>query len=155
MEKQKFNLRDVLQLEGEINGVVKNETNEVIFEGFINQNLSIILKYELAEFSDFLKNEKKKVENLRNDLIKKYGKEEKDGTVVVEMFNEKTDENGNVISKEFSESYLKFDQEYGLLLNQEIELEYPTITKEDLKSAGKTKDNYIILFKLIKKEEVK
>lgn len=155
MEKQKFNLRDVLQLEGEINGVVNNETNEIILEGFVNQNLSIILKYELSEFSDFLKNEKKKVENLRNDLIKKYGKEEKDGTVIVEMFNEKTDENGNVISKEFSESYLNFEKDYGTLLNQVIELEYPTITKEDLKNAGKTKDNYTILFKLIKKEEVK
>ena len=155
MEKQKFNLKEVIQLEGEINGVVNNETNEIILEGFINQNLSIILKYELSEFSDFLKNEKKKVENLRNDLIKKYGKEEKDGTVIVEMFNEKTDENGNVISKEFSESYLNFEKDYGTLLNQVIEIEYPTITKEDLKNAGKTKDNYTILFKLIKKEEVK
>lgn len=155
MEKQKFNLRDVLQLEGEINGIVNNETNEVIFEGFINQNLSIILKYELTEFSDFLKNEKKKVEILRNDLIRKYGKREKDGSIIVEMFSEKKDENDNVISKEFSESYLKFEEEYSTLLNQEIELEYPIITKEDLKNAGKTKDNYSILFKLIKKEEVK
>ena len=155
MEKQKFNLRDVLQLEGEINGIVNNETNEVIFEGFINQNLSIILKYELTEFSDFLKNEKKKVEILRNDLIRKYGKREKDGSIIVEMFSEKKDENDNVISKEFSESYLNFEKDYGTLLNQVIELEYPTITKEDLKNAGKTKDNYTILFKLIKKEEVK
>jgi uncharacterized protein (DUF433 family) len=39
-----------------------------------------------------------------------------------------------------------------VLLNQEIEIEYPEITKEDLKDAGKTKDKYQVLFKLIKKE---
>ena len=38
-------------------------------------------------------------------------------------------------------------------LNQEIELEYPEITKQDLKDAGKTKDKYTVLFKLIKKEK--
>ena len=36
--------------------------------------------------------------------------------------------------------------------NQDKEIEFPEITKEDLKGAGKSKDKYQILFKLIKKE---
>jgi hypothetical protein len=48
--------------------------------------------------------------------------------------------------------YLEFDKEYGTLLNQEKEIEYPEITKDDLREAGKTNDQYIVLFKLIKKE---
>jgi hypothetical protein len=33
----------------------------------------------------------------------------------------------------------------------EKEFEYPDITKDDLKNIGETKDNYQVLFKLIKK----
>ena len=67
------------------------------------------------------------------------------------MYNEIKDEEGNVTGKVVNPQYLEFDKEYGTLLNQEIEIEYPEITKEDLKDAGKTKDKYQVLFKLIKK----
>ena len=33
----------------------------------------------------------------------------------------------------------------------EKEIEYPNITVDDLKNIGETKDNYQVLFKLIKK----
>jgi hypothetical protein len=68
------------------------------------------------------------------------------------MYNDVVDEEGNIIGKEVNPKYIEFDNEYSTLLNQEKEIEYPTITKEDLKDAGKTKDNYKVLFKLIKKD---
>jgi hypothetical protein len=71
---------------------------------------------------------------------------------MVKMRNEVKDEEGNVTGSVINPKYIEFDKEYGTLLNQEIELEYPEITKEDLKDAGKTKDKYQVLFKLIKKE---
>jgi hypothetical protein len=67
------------------------------------------------------------------------------------MYNEITDESGNIISKPINPKYLEFDNEYGTLLNQDKEIEYPEITKDDLKDAGKSKDKYQVLFKLIKK----
>jgi hypothetical protein len=70
---------------------------------------------------------------------------------MVKMRNEVKDEEGNVTGSVINPKYIEFDKEYGVLLNQEIELEYPEITKEDLKDAGKTKDKYHVLFKLIKK----
>jgi hypothetical protein len=152
MEKSKFKLGDVLQLESEINGFVAPETGERIYEGFLNQNLSIILKYELTELSEVLSKERKKVEGLRDDLIKKHGEEDEKGGIMVKMYLEQKDDEGNVVSRPINPKYVDFDKEYGELLNTEIEIEYPEITKEDLKEAGKSKDKYRVLFRLIKKE---
>lgn len=152
MEKSKFKLGDVLQLESEINGFVNQETGEKIYEGFLKQNLSIILKYELTELSEVLSKERRKVDGLRDDLIKKHGEEDDKGAIMVKMFNEVKDADGNVLSKVVNPKYVEFDKEYGELLNTEIDLEYPEITKEDLKEAGKSKDRYLVLFRLIKKE---
>jgi len=151
MDKITLKLGDVLQLESEINGYVDPQSGEQIYEGFSKQNLSIILKYELSDFSTTLKSERSKVDALRDDLIKKHGEEDANGGIMVKMRNEVKDEEGNVTGTVINPKYLEFDKEYGTLLNQEIEIEYPEITKEDLKDAGKTKDKYLVLFKLIKK----
>ena len=151
MEKITLKLGEVLQLESEINGFVDPQTGNQLFEGFTKQNLSIILKYELTELSETLKAERTKVEALRDELIKKHGEDDGNGGIRVLMYNEIKDEEGNVISKPLNPKYIEFDQEYGTLLNQDKEIEYPEITKEDLKEAGKSKDQYNILFKLVKK----
>jgi hypothetical protein len=153
MEKITLKLGDVLQLESEINGYVEPQSGDQIYEGFTKQNLSIILKYELSDFSTTLKTERTKIDSLRDELIKKYGEDDGKGGLWVKMHNEVKDEEGGVIGKVLNPNYLEFDKEYGTLLNQEIELEYPEITKQDLKDAGKTKDKYTVLFKLIKKEK--
>ena len=151
MEKITLKLGNVLKLENEINGYVDRETNEVIYEGFSKQNLSIILKYELSDFSTILKGERTKVDKLRDELITKYGEDDGKGGIMVKMRNEVKDEEGNVTGYVINPKYIEFDKEYGILLDQEIEIEYPEITKEDLKDAGKTKDKYQVLFRLIKK----
>jgi hypothetical protein len=152
MDKITLKLGDVLQLESEINGYVEPQTGEEVYEGFSKQNLSIILKYELSDFSTNLKSERTKVETLRDELIKKYGEEDGNGGILVKMYNEVKDEEGNVTGKVINPQYLEFDKEYGVLLNQEIEIEYPEITIQDLKEAGKTKYKYHVFFKLIKKQ---
>lgn len=151
MEKTTLKLGDVLQLESEINGFVDPKTNEIIYEGFLKQNLSIILKYELTETAEELTKERKKVEGLRGELIKKYGKDDGKGGMMITMFDETKNEEGEVVSRVYNEEYLKFDEEYSQLLNTEKEIEHPEITKEDLKQAGKSNDDYRVLFKLIKK----
>ena len=152
MLKINLKLGEILQLESEINGLVNQESGKIIYEGFLKQNLSIILKYGLNELSELLKTERKKVEVLRDELIKKYGEENNEGSIFVKMYDEIEDEEGNVIGKKFNEKYLKFEEEYSVFLNVEKEIEYPEITKEDLKDSGKSNDDYRILFKLIKKD---
>ena len=152
MEKITLKLGDILQLESEINGFVDSQSGTQVFEGFTKQNLSIILKYELTELSDTLKAERIKVDSLRDELIKKHGEDDGKGGIMVKMYiKEIKDENDKVIGGDINPKYLEFDKEYGTLLNQDKEIEYPEITKEDLKEAGKSKDKYQVLFKLIKK----
>lgn len=151
MEKITLKLGDILQLESEINGYTNPQDGTKVYEGFIKQNLSILLKYELKELSDTLKSEREKVESLRDELIQKYGEVNDKGALIVRMYDEVKDENGNVTTMKFNEKYLEFDKEYSVLLDQEKEIEYPEITKEDLKKAGDTKDDYQQLFKLIKR----
>jgi hypothetical protein len=151
MEKISLKLGDVLQLESEINGYTNPNTGEQVLKGFLKQNLSIILKYELSELGEILSKERKKVESLRDELIQKYGEVDDNGGVMVKMYNEEKDSDGNVITAVINPKYVEFDKEYGTLLNQEKEIEHPEITKDDLKDAGNTKDDYKILFKLIKK----
>ncbi len=151
MEKISLKLSDVLELESEINGFVNPQTGEEIFKGFIKQNLSIVLKYELKELGEVLKIEKTKIEELRNELISKYGEPDESGFMSVRMYDEVKDQEGKVTSMKFNEKYLEFDKEYATLLEKEKEIEYPEITKDDLRKAGDTKDDYRVLFKLIKK----
>ena len=153
MEKITLKLGDILQLESEINGYTDPQSGEIVYEGFTKQNLSIILKYELSDFSATLKTERTKVDSLRDELIKKYGEDDGKGGILVKMYNEVKDEEGNITGKVINPQYVEFDNEYGTLLSREIEIEYPEITKQDLKDAGKTKDKYLVLFKLIKKEK--
>lgn len=151
MEKIKITLKDALQLESELNGLVNQQTGEIIYEGFLRQNLSIILKYELKELADRLKNERKKIDELRDELVTKYGTTDEEGKIIVKMYDETVNDEGVVISRKINNKYLEFDKEYVELLKKEIEIEYPELTKDDLKRAGETRDNYIILFKLVKK----
>jgi hypothetical protein len=151
MEKITLKLGDVLQLESEINGYINPQDGTEVYKGFTKQNLSIILKYELKELGEVLKSERTKVESLRDELILKYGEQDENGGTLVKMYNETKDDEGNVVSRMVNPSYIEFDKEYGTLLDQEKEIEYPEITKDDLKEAGKSSDNYIVLFKLIKK----
>lgn len=152
MEKITLKLGDILQLESEINGFTNPNTGEQLLKGFLKQNLSIILKYELSELGETLSKERKKIESLRDELIQKYGEVDDKGGVMVKMTLEKKDENGEVISTIINPKYVEFDKEYGTLLSQDKEIEYPEITKDDLREAGKTNDQYVVLFKLIKKE---
>lgn len=151
MEKVKLSLKDALQLESELNGLVNQQTGEIIYEGFLKQNLSIIKKYELKETVDFLQNERKKVNELKDELIKKHGEDDGKGGLMVKTFDEVLDDKGNVIGRKYNEKYLAFDKEYAELLKNEIEFEMSEVTKEDLIRAGETQDDYIILFKLVKK----
>lgn len=140
----------ILQLDAEINGFKNPQTGEVVYEGFNKQPLSILLKYELSEFSAKLTSEREKVDGLRNELITKYGESTEEGGVQISPTIEIKKGKGTEEVK--NPKYVEFLNEYQKLLQKDIELDHPTITKDDLKDAGKTKDQYNILFRLISKD---
>lgn len=152
MGKINLKLGEILQFESELNGLTNQETGKVIYVGFLKQNINAVLKYEFMDTSDFLLNEKKKIEKVKDDLILKHGEKTEDGGYLISMFLETKDEQGNIISKVINPKYVDFEREYGTFLDgTEKEVDYPDFTKDDLKDIGKTTDDYKIIFKLIKK----
>mgnify|MGYP003312294288 FL=1 len=143
----KLTIDEVLQLEAEINGLSNQQTGEVVYKGFANLELPILLKYELSELTKSLSEEKGKVDELRNELVTKYGSTKEDGAVEIKPTVEV--KKGKKTETVKNEKYVEFLEEYGKLLNKEIELDVPTISKDDLRDVGKTTDQYKILFKLI------
>jgi len=146
----KLTIDQILQLDAEINGFTNQQTGEVVYEGFSKQPLSILLKYELVELTNKLREEREKVDNLRNSLIEEYGEKTEEGGVQITPTLE--EKNGKKVTTVKNPKYVEFIEEYQKLLNKEIELDHPEITKEDLKDAGKSKDQYVVLFKLVKKD---
>jgi hypothetical protein len=143
----KLTIDQILQLDAEINGYTNPQNGEVIYEGFASQPLSILLKYELRELSDKLKEERTKVDELRNELIEKFGEKTEEGGIQISPTVEQ--KKGKKTETVKNPKYVEFLNEYNKLLSKEIELDHPVITKEDLKDAGKTKDQYNILFNLV------
>ena len=143
----KLTIDQILQLDAEINGFTNPQSGEVVYEGFVKQPLSILLKYELTELSNRLKEERETVDSLRNELIEKYGEKTEDGGIQITPTIE--EKKGKKTETVRNPKYVEFIEEYNKLLQKEIEVAHPEITKEDLKDAGKTKDQYNILFKLV------
>lgn len=152
MGKINLNLGEILQFESELNGFIHPETGKQIYRGFLKQNISAMLKYDWMDTSDFLLKEKKKIESVKDELILKYGEKTEDGGTFVSTYNLLKDEQGNVTGRTINPKYVEFEKEYGAFLNgANKEVEYPDMTKDDLKDIGNTTDDYKIIYRLIKK----
>jgi hypothetical protein len=148
MEKISLKLHEILTLEAELNGAKNQQTGEVTLKGLANQKLGIVTKYHINELSKKVLTEKESIDKLREELIKKLGTEE-DGQIFIKMYDEVKDEEGNVVSRSFTENFVEFNTEYDKLLNEEKELEYRPFELSELASV-ETEENYDIFFKLIK-----
>lgn len=144
MEKIKLNLNDVLLLEVELNGMSNPQTNEVVFGGLLSEKMSLKTKYWLTKLSDKLASEKKIILGLRDELIKKYGKEEEDGSIYVRPFLDKE-------GKEPNPDSAKFSEEMTPLLEEEKEFEYNPISLSELGDVC-SDIRYNLIFKLVKED---
>lgn len=151
MRNVNLKIVDVLTLEKEINGFTNQETGNVEFKGLLKMNLPIILKYELRELSSKLSKEKESVEELKRELILKFGEKNENEQYFLNFYNEITDEGSEEPKRVINPNFLEFEKEFGGLLSTEIEVEVPTITKDVLKNCGETTDNYSVLFDIITK----
>lgn len=144
MEKIKLSLNDVLLLEFELNGEVNQETKQVIFNGLLAEKMSLKTKYWLTKLSDKLLSEKKTILGLRDELIKKYGKEEEDSNLWVRPFLDKE-------SKEVNPNFESYSKEMNELLLEEKEFNYNPIPLDDLAEIS-TEGRYNLIFKLVKED---
>jgi hypothetical protein len=147
MKNQSLKLFELLNLEAELAGATNNQTGEKIIEGLLNQKIPVVTKYHLNILLSNLSAEKKTIDALRDELIKKHGTEDKDGNIGISMVieTENVDDKGEPI-KDINPAYIEFNDEYGELLNQEKEIQIPQIKLSDLDKI-ETKDNYVLIFK--------
>lgn len=126
MSKIKLTLGEIVALEAEINGVVNQQTGEVALKGLLSENISLIIKYRLSKLAELLASDKKTVEDLRQELVKKYGEEDGKGNLQVVPF---LDEAKTIQNPKFA----LFANEYNALLAEKKEIEFPSVTLDDLK----------------------
>jgi hypothetical protein len=165
MEKISLKLFEFYNLDAELNGLTNQQTGEKIASGLIQEKLSLVTKYWLTELGKKVAAEKAAVEELKNDLIKKYGKEDDKGGISIPMVIEEldsegqpmkdVDKDGNWFTKKvINPDFQLFEKEFNDLLQTEKELEYKAFTLEDFEKV-ETSENYTTFFKLIKVEETK
>jgi uncharacterized protein YrzB (UPF0473 family) len=144
MEKITLSLNDALALEAELNGVVDQKTQEVLFKGLLTEKMNLKTKYWLTKLSDKLASEKKTIDALREELIKKHGTEGEDGMISIVAFedNERT---------KATEAYVTFVTEMNSLLAEEKEFEYNPISIDDLGDIS-AEGRFNLIFQLIKED---
>jgi hypothetical protein len=142
MEKIKLSIAEIIGLEAELNGLVNQETKEVVAKGLFGEKLDLVVKYRLKKLSDALASEKKTIDELQSEIVKKYGKEEEEGRFVV---NQWTDETKTVEHPDFTE----FKNQMEALYAEQKEFEYTPLTLKDIKDI-KSDERYDLVFRLIK-----
>lgn len=140
MEKITLKLFEFYNLDGELNGVPSQDGKGMLMEGLLKEKLPIVTKYWINDLAKKVTAEKESIESLKNEMIKKYGKEDENGNVSIPMFLEE--------EKKFNPDYLAFEKDFSALLQTEKELEYKPLKLSDFENL-KTASNYTTLFKLI------
>jgi hypothetical protein len=165
MEKVTLKLYEFYNLEAELNGLVNQQTGEKVATGLLQEKLSMVTKYWLSDLAKKVGAEKESIEKLKEELIKKHGKEDDKGGISIPMSIEDLDADGNTVTitdadgKEavkriLNPAYVEFEKEFNELLNQEREIEYNSFKLADFENV-ETSQNYTTFFKLVKVEEAK
>lgn len=126
MESKKLKIRDVLELEVQLAGFTNDS---VSVKGLLREKLNIKTKYWLGKVFEQISKEKKLFNELRDELIKKYGEEYENGIEVKQFKDNKLNDN-----------FIKFSEELNALLDQEIEMKFPKLSIDDFDFSSE--DNY-------------
>jgi hypothetical protein len=151
MEKVTLKLHEFYALEAELNGVSNRQTGEVLAKGLLNEKIKLTTKYWLHDLTKKVAAEKESVEKLKEELIKKYGTTDEDGNVSIPMYiNEMIDEETKeIVSRDINPDFVKFQNDFNLLLEESRELEYKGFKLEEFDNV-ETDGNYNTFFKLVK-----
>ena len=137
----KLTLQEIYKLNTELNGFINPSTSKILSLGLLNEKLSLPTKYWLTDLAKKTSSEKLVINQLKEDLIAKYGTKDKDNIFEIEVWTDET-------KTEFNPSYIQYQQEFNTLLQEVIEIEYHEFKLDDFKNI-ETSDNYTIFYKLI------
>lgn len=152
MEKVTLKLAEFYQLSAELEGVVNNQTGEVLAEGLISSTKNLVTKYWLTELGKKVTEEKNAVEKIKEDLIKKHGEAGEDGSIGIPMYiNIVKNDDGEIISKDINPKFVEFQNEFNELLQETKELEHKEFKLADFNKTD-AEGRYDVFFKLVKAE---
>ena len=145
-------LGQILQLETEVNGVLNQQTGEVVSKGLMKEVLKFKTKYWMMQLSNDLAEEKKKIESVRESLVKELGEEDQTGSISLSVYtNEVVDEEGKIVSREINPKFLEFQDKFNELLIETKDVAHGKFLLEDFE-AVESAEVYPIFFKLISAE---
>jgi len=136
-----LSLKEIYKLDSELNGFANQETGEILSLGLLSENLSLPTKYWLTNLAKRTLSEKSIINQLKEDLIVKYGTKDKNDNFEIPVWTDETKTNFNPL-------YVQFQEEFNSLLQEVKEIEYHEFKLEEFNDV-KTSDNYIIFYKLI------
>jgi hypothetical protein len=152
MTNTSLSLSQISQLETEVNGIVNQSTGEVISKGLMREVLKFKTKYWLMQLSEDLIGEKKRIESMRESLIKELGETGEDGNISIPIFiNIVLDEEGKEVSKDVNPKFLEFQEKFNDLLTETKEISHGKFLLEDFESV-ESAEVYPVFFKLISAE---
>ena len=153
MNKVTFKLYEFYNLDAELNGVVNQQNGEVVSKGLLAEKIKLTTKYWLNDLAKKVADEKKAVEALKEELIKKHGEADENGSVSIPMYiNIVTNEEGEIVSREVNPKYVDFQNDFNALLQEERELEHKAFKLEDFDNV-ESDGVYTTFFKLIEVSE--
>jgi len=126
MNKKKLSLGEIINLEAEINGVSNQQTGQVLLKGLLGENINLVIKYRLTKLAESLTSDKKTLDGLRSELVQKYGESDGKGNISVEPHLDKA-------KTQINPKFESFANEYNTLLAEQKEIDFPTITLDDIK----------------------
>jgi hypothetical protein len=136
-----LSLKEIYKLDSELNGFANQETGEILSLGLLSENLSLPTKYWLTNLAKKTSSEKSIINQLKEDLIAKYGTKDKNDNFEIAVWTDETKTNFNPL-------YVQFQEEFNGLLQEVKEIEYHEFKLEEFNDV-KTSDHYIIFYKLI------
>jgi hypothetical protein len=136
-----LSLQEIYKLDSELNGFANQETGEILSLGLLSENLSLPTKYWLTNLAKKTSSEKSIINQLKEDLIVKYGNKDKNDNFEIPVWIDETKTNFNPL-------YIQFQEEFNGLLQEIKEIEYHEFKLEEFNDV-KTSGNYIIFYKLI------
>ena len=153
MEKVTLELHEFYALDAELNGVVNQQTGETVSKGLLAEKIKLTTKYWLSDLSKKVVTEKESVEKLKEELIKKHGEADDNGSVSIPMYvNIVTDEEGEITSREVNPKFVEFQNDFNTLLKENRELEHKAFKLDEFENV-ESDGIYTTFFKLIKIEE--
>lgn len=132
MESKKIKIKEALELQVQLAGF-KNAQASV--KGILDEKISIKTKYWLGKVLTEISKEQDSFNKLREELIKKYGEEGDNGFEIKPTVDGKP-----------NKKLTKFMEEINTLLEQDIEIKFPSLSIDDFDFESENNYSFLLSF---------